>query len=262
MRWVLIIAICGLAAGGLYVLLEGLPLTNHPSISNETSDSADPGEIGGVESAKSPSSTPAGEAETLRQKAAEILSNPSQNDSSPQQRAEEKDGEKRLPEGLPVTSTVRDVTPRSMTPGPTVEGPLERIPGRQPPPLPPRMRLYHRVLVVDASTIKSGRITIRLAGIDAPSTDTTCTDRSGREWRCGIAARTALRRLIRARSIGCRSKPIEAPATVTLACTVGRTDLSAWLLKWGWARLAEGEADDTLVKAEASAREAGRGLWR
>ncbi len=188
------------------------------------------------------------------------ISTPSPGSTAPDRKAGHEAVRPRV--GERVERAVRDVTPQGITPGPRIDGPLTRVAGRTPPPPPPpRKTLFHRVIIMDAGTIRTGEATIRLTGIEAPAILTFCSDRAGKRWPCGRAARTALRRLVRTRAIACRAPRLRAGARVTLACSVGKTDLSLWLVNQGWAKAAPG-AGEVLRKAEGDARKAGRGLWR
>jgi len=155
---------------------------------------------------------------------------------------------------------VRDVTPEEMTAGPKVIGPTVRLPGPVAPAPKPRKRRFFRVIVSDAGTILADKVTIKIAGIATPDLKKTCTDAKNREWPCGLVARTALRRLIRIRAIECVSNPIEAPATVALDCSVGKTNLAEWLVAQGWA---EPNGDGGALADELEeAKAAKRGMWR
>ena len=161
-----------------------------------------------------------------------------------------------------VAPAARDVTPKGMTPGPQVAGPLTRVAGRPvPPPPPAKETLFHRVIIMDAGTIRTGDSTILIAGIEAPEILTFCTDAKGKRWPCGQMARTALRKLVRSRAIACRAPRLRAGVKARLSCSVAKTDLAQWLVSQGWAKAAEG-AGDALVTAQQEAREAKRGLWR
>lgn len=166
-------------------------------------------------------------------------------------------------EGIAVElPPVRDVTPKSMTQGPRVTGLTTRLPGPPPPVPKPRKRRFFRVIVADAGTIKAKKITIKLAGVKAPDIKKVCIDAKKRKWRCGLAARGALRRLIRVRAVVCPSMPAAATATITARCTVGRTDLATWLVAQGWGEPEDGDASEELAKLLEEAKNAKRGMWR
>lgn len=170
--------------------------------------------------------------------------------------------DKPLPRGseLVTLPPVRDVTPETLTQGPQVTGLTMRLPGPPPPVPKPRKRRFFRVVVADAGTIKAKKLTIKLAGVKAPDIKKVCVDAKNRKWRCGLAARGALRRLIRIRAIECPSMPFEPNATITVRCSVGRTDIAEWLVRYGWAEPAED--DEKLAEALEKAKADKRGMWR
>jgi endonuclease YncB( thermonuclease family) len=130
-------------------------------------------------------------------------------------------------------------------------------------PAPPAMpqaaaKLYHRVTVRDGATLQSGKIVIRLAGIVAREAKATCEDEKGKTWSCGAAAKVALTRLIRGRAISCALPQSGEHNIFDARCSVGGTDLSAWMVQQGWA-----EADDPSLADAAKQAKADRlGLWR
>lgn len=119
----------------------------------------------------------------------------------------------------------------------------------------PRPTLLPRPVVVDGGSFRVGSGTVRLTGIEPP------TERCGAAlWPCGARARTALRALVRSRSITC-TVPGDFQAkeeTLESACSLGSTDIGNWLVAHGWARA---KAGGPYVEAEEKARGSGAGLW-
>ena len=122
-------------------------------------------------------------------------------------------------------------------------------------------KLYYRVTVRDGSTLQSGNVVIKLAGITARDDEATCKGSNGKAWPCGAAAKAALTRLIHARAVTCEVPKQGAAKDVIARCSVAETDLSTWMVQQGWA-----EPKDTnepaLVQAAAAAKQAKLGLWR
>lgn len=162
------------------------------------------------------------------------------------------------PRGTPIASTVRDVTPPTMTAAPRVSGPLVRI-EREPPVEPEpqaRMERLFNPVVVSAGTIAVGGRDIHLAGVAAPDSAQSCGEGST-AWPCGIMARAALRRFVRARAIECEVPAGAGEVPDRATCHVGGQDIAAWLIAQGWAK----RTGDRYEDQEMAARDAELGLW-
>jgi endonuclease YncB( thermonuclease family) len=120
---------------------------------------------------------------------------------------------------------------------------------------------YYRVTVHDVGTLQAGGVVIKLSDIAARDADATCKDDKGKPWRCGAVAKIALTRLIHGRAVTC-ALPKGGEHNVFLArCTVAGTDLSAWLVRQGWATPRE-PSEPALAAAAAAAKSERLGLWR
>jgi endonuclease YncB( thermonuclease family) len=126
---------------------------------------------------------------------------------------------------------------------------------------PPPTKLYYRVRVIDAGTIQSGPVVITLAGVVARDAKATCKDARGRAWRCGEAGRVALMRLIRTRAVSCALPQGGEQKAFTARCSVGETELSAWVVRQGWAN-AKAPPEKALADAEDAAKKDKAGIWR
>jgi endonuclease YncB( thermonuclease family) len=126
--------------------------------------------------------------------------------------------------------------------------------------LPPATKTFYRVRVRDGGTIEAGGIVIKLRGITAREANTTCKDTRGKTWSCGAAAKAALARLIRARAITCTLTSGGQQNAIEASCSVGGTDLSAWMVRQGWAEPKEHES--ALVQAAEAAKAEEIGVWR
>ncbi|WP_224003739.1 hypothetical protein [Aureimonas sp. SA4125] len=122
-----------------------------------------------------------------------------------------------------------------------------------------RPMLLPRPVAIDGGSFRVGRGTIRLEGIDPLLPNETCGPGSS-PWPCGVKARSALRALVRSRSITCTVPGdfMEREATVDSACSLAAIDLGEWLVANGWARARDG---GRYADAEAVARGARLGLW-
>ena len=121
-------------------------------------------------------------------------------------------------------------------------------------PKPPVTKLYFKVKVRDAGTLEAALpkaetvVVIRLDGVAARKADETCTKGDGTIWPCGAQARGALVHLIRTRAVTCTLPPGGEQAEFAARCSVMGQDLSAWLVRQGWATPKE-DAEPALTEA-------------
>jgi endonuclease YncB( thermonuclease family) len=122
-------------------------------------------------------------------------------------------------------------------------------------------KIYYRVTVRDGGSLQSGGVVIRLAGIAAKEAEASCKGEDGKAWPCGAAAKAALTHLIRGRAVTC-TLPKSGEHNIFLArCTVGGADLSAWMVRQGWATPGE-PGEQALAEAAKAAQAEKLGLWR
>ncbi len=114
------------------------------------------------------------------------------------------------------------------------------------------------VWIIDADTLQIGSKIVHLAGIDAPELGQRCLLEE-KEWRCGLEAALALRKLVAFGGVTCSSE--EVGAMVTGACTAAGKDLAEALLSQGYV-LAQPDAYPIYKSAQAAAQEGELGLWR
>ncbi|MGO7909730.1 thermonuclease family protein [Rhizobium leguminosarum] len=114
-----------------------------------------------------------------------------------------------------------------------------------------------RPMADNAGILSFGERRLQLAGIVPTPVDRICGP-AGRQWPCGMMAKTALRLLLRNRSVNCDLETVEWKETVTTACRLGTEDLGSWLAENGWAEAAAGSP---LTAAAEKARQAGKGLY-
>jgi endonuclease YncB( thermonuclease family) len=120
---------------------------------------------------------------------------------------------------------------------------------------------YFRVTVRDGGTLQTGKLVITLKGIEARAAKAKCQDADGKSWPCGTMARAALARLIHGRAVVCTSPPSTRTTEFAARCRAGGVDLSAWMVRQGWARPAA-DAEPALSRAYDAAKSAKLGLWR
>jgi len=122
-------------------------------------------------------------------------------------------------------------------------------------------KIYYRVIVSDSGTLEAGDVVIRLNGIVASKADAQCHDKQGKNWPCGAAAKTALRRLVRARAVVCDLPQPGEQKSFTARCAVSGTDLSTWMVRQGWAKPND-PPEPALADAAEAAKSERIGLWQ
>jgi endonuclease YncB( thermonuclease family) len=113
--------------------------------------------------------------------------------------------------------------------------------------------------VNDDGTLRMRGKTIRLFGIIIPETDRTCRTFTIPP-KCGPRAILQLDFKIGARFVQCHPKWRESDGTIVATCFVNDEDLSAWLLRHGWAAAAP-DAPPEYVVLERIAQRRSLGIW-
>ncbi len=118
--------------------------------------------------------------------------------------------------------------------------------------------LPDQLAVLDGNTLRVGPDVVRLEGIAAPARGSVCHGTDRTELDCGSAAANALASLVRGNPVDCSIHGHDGEGRPTGECLAAGKQLSTALVQDGWAR-AETAA---LREPEATARAAGRGIWR
>jgi len=169
----------------------------------------------------------------------------------------------------PLPQEIRDVSPDGVT-SPQVIGSLKRIePSKRylelknPPvePIPDGPLELTRVQVLDNAHLRSGKLTVTLAYIAPLGPEETCVTRTGETWPCGARARTFLRGLVRQFKISCHKMEETGPGQILATCKRGLVDLSARLVRYGWAAPSD-DAPDTYRDLAHKAQENEIGQWK
>ena len=115
--------------------------------------------------------------------------------------------------------------------------------------------------ISDGDSLRSGKLQIRLFGIDAPEKQQQCTDADGAKWDCGTAAQKALAALVAsAPQLQCDLIDVDRYGRVVMRCFAGKTDLGAALVRAGLA-LAYLQYSSIYSADEDSAKTAKLGMW-
>ncbi len=177
--------------------------------------------------------------------------------------------QERLTSAAPLPDNIRDVSPEGVT-APKVSGSLKRVePSKRylelkdPPiePIPDGPIELTRVQVLDSGRIQSNRLVVTLAHIQPLKIDETCVSRLGGSWPCGARARTFLRGLIRQFKITCEKIEEIGPQQIIGSCRRGNIDLSARLVRYGWADPTP-DAPSHIVELAQKARDRKVGKWQ
>ena len=113
--------------------------------------------------------------------------------------------------------------------------------------------------VQDDGTLRVSGETIRLYGIYIPPTDKSCHS-FVRPVTCGTRASLALDFKIGVEFVHCEQKIRYSDGSISALCRARGEDLSAWMLKQGWA-LALPDAPFEYTALEKIARARGLGVW-
>jgi endonuclease YncB( thermonuclease family) len=118
------------------------------------------------------------------------------------------------------------------------------------------------VQLADGDSFSLGRSRYRLYGIDAPELHQTCTDPSGRDWPCGLRARSELRRLIGTYPVECKSVAVDRFGRNVATCIAGGRDLAEEMVRAGFATASVRPGfSGPYEHAEQEARAGQRGIW-
>jgi endonuclease YncB( thermonuclease family) len=114
--------------------------------------------------------------------------------------------------------------------------------------------------VVDGDTLELHGVRVRLHGIDAPESAQTCSDRRGKQWRCGQQAALALAHRIGRSTVTCTRTDTDRYGRMVARCATDLGDINGWLVAEGWAVAYRSYAKD-YVAAEERARAARKRIW-
>ncbi len=120
-----------------------------------------------------------------------------------------------------------------------------------------------KLVAVDGDSLRaSNGDEYRIFGIDAPELHQTCTDPKGKEWDCGVQARTLLRKLLKSGEVSCVEKATDKYGRNVAQCrSAGVPDLGETMVREGFAIDLGRQTGFAYAGAESEARAAGRGIW-
>ncbi|MEM0900775.1 MAG: thermonuclease family protein [Pseudomonadota bacterium] len=110
-------------------------------------------------------------------------------------------------------------------------------------------------VAVDGDSLQRAGQRFRLFGIDAPELRQTCR-RDGTKWRCGVAARDALRKAMGEEGAVCRGSQADRFGRLLVRCESGYGSINARMVANGMA-----VSFGAYEREESLARDARRGIW-
>lgn len=119
------------------------------------------------------------------------------------------------------------------------------------------------IIVRDGDTMKIAGLDHRLHGIDAPEYQQICKDAGGKDWPCGMAARTALVDLLKGKTLTCEERARDKYNRVVATCvdTQGR-DIARTLAAQGMAVSMDGFSEGPYASEGELARAKKLGIWQ
>ena len=116
--------------------------------------------------------------------------------------------------------------------------------------------------VTDGDSLKSGKLRIRLFGIDAPEQRQLCEQANGNNWACGKAATAAMGGIVAGTArLRCELLDTDRYGRLVMRCFAGETDIAQALVAKGLA-VAYRRYSKDYVDVEDRAAAAGRGMWQ
>jgi endonuclease YncB( thermonuclease family) len=128
-------------------------------------------------------------------------------------------------------------------------------------PAPTAPTITGQATVIDGDTIRVGKTTIRLFGIDAPEADQRCDDAEGRPYNCGLLAADVLMEEIGGAEVSCVTINIDRYGRTVAVCQARGRDLGDAMVRRGYAVDVPFYSGGRYSAAEKEAKEARRGLW-
>jgi endonuclease YncB( thermonuclease family) len=118
-----------------------------------------------------------------------------------------------------------------------------------------------RAAAVAGDVLRLDNKLIRLAGIEAPDRQQSCTRQPGnKKWRCGEQAQAALDKLLRGKPVSCLPAGTDDADRITAKCSVDGRDLAADLVTEGHA-FAASSLFGGYAFLEADAKQKKAGVW-
>jgi endonuclease YncB( thermonuclease family) len=154
---------------------------------------------------------------------------------------------------VPSPGDITSSAPARRRIGPTIS---DETPGDTSGPKP-----FAAIEILDSATLRSGDMTVRLAGVNRLPDDQTCRRLDGLTVTCADRATSYLQLLVKGRTVVCDRAGMAEDGVEIGRCRIGDTDISEQLIRQGWAA-AVPASDKRLMVAEAAAKVQKLGIWR
>jgi endonuclease YncB( thermonuclease family) len=115
--------------------------------------------------------------------------------------------------------------------------------------------------IIDAVTLRTGSMIVRLAGIHTPASDQSCRRLDGLTVSCADRALSYLQLIVKGKAVACDRAGYGPDGIEEGRCRIGDADIAEQMVRQGWAKAAE-QPEERLMVAEAAARKQKLGLWR
>lgn len=140
------------------------------------------------------------------------------------------------------------------------KGYVAEFPPARPEARPAPRMLCGRGAALDGNTIRLGRQTFRLFGMEAPSVGETCPNQRGGRWDCGLSAKRELARRLAYAPVVCQAVDQEGDAVFSARCEINGRDLAGAMVRDGFADAFYRDSPE-YVQREGEAVRQSRGIW-
>jgi endonuclease YncB( thermonuclease family) len=117
----------------------------------------------------------------------------------------------------------------------------------------------YAVRVAADGTLLGDNGPIQLYGVRVPIRSQVCTYQTGERWACGQRAYIALLNFVGKTTIACRLRNSDQAGV--FVCKLAGINIGQWLLRSGWATLADGVTDKRYVAAADEGVKSKSGMW-
>jgi endonuclease YncB( thermonuclease family) len=120
-----------------------------------------------------------------------------------------------------------------------------------------------KAFVLDGDSLRVGGKEVRLIEIDAPEYSQTCFNEKKHEYDCGQISKRFLIDLVGGKEVRCTYAQKDKYDRFLSKCFLGEKSINQEILRNGMAVIYNfADVDEEIVKIEAEAKKAGRGIWR